>query len=79
MSPVPETAKKFLTRAQGDYWYDGKPAAVDIHDPYGTLMEKRGAVRDGGSLWEREGRIAGWSTVMDADRYLTRWIDFVAS
>jgi putative spermidine/putrescine transport system substrate-binding protein len=79
-SPVPETAKKFLTPAEWDYWYDGKPAAIDIHDPYGTLMEKKGAVRDGGSLWEREGRIAVWNTVMDEDRYLTRrWIEFVAS
>jgi putative spermidine/putrescine transport system substrate-binding protein len=43
-------------------------------------MEKKGAVRDGGSLWEREGRIAVWNTVMDEDRYLTRrWIEFVAS
>ena len=55
-SPVPETAKKFLTQAEWDYWYEGKPAAVDIKDPYGNLMEKKGAVRDGGSLWEREGQ-----------------------
>ena len=79
-SPVPETAKKFLTQAEWDYWYDGKPAAIDIHDPYGTLMERKGAVRDGGSLWEREGRIAVWNTVMYEDRYLTRrWIEFVAA
>jgi hypothetical protein len=32
-SPVPETAKKFLTQAEWDYWYDGKPAAVDMMDP----------------------------------------------
>jgi putative spermidine/putrescine transport system substrate-binding protein len=78
-SPVPETAKKFLTPAEWDYWYDGKPAAVDITDPYGNLMEKKGEVRDGGSLWEREGRIAVWNTVMDEDRYMTRrWIEFIA-
>jgi putative spermidine/putrescine transport system substrate-binding protein len=79
-SPVPETAKKFLTSAEWDYWYDGKPAAVDITDPYGKLMEKKGEVRDGGSLWEREERISVWNTVMDEDRYLTRrWNEFVAS
>lgn len=79
-SPVPETARKFLTPAEWDYWYEGKPAAVDIKDPYGHLMEKAGATRDGGSLWEREGRVAVWNTVMDADRYLTkRWNDFVSS
>jgi putative spermidine/putrescine transport system substrate-binding protein len=79
-SPVPETAKKFLTQAEWDYWYDGKPAAVEIKDPYGNLMEKKGVVRDGGSLWEREERIAVWNTVMDEDRYLTRrWNEFIAS
>lgn len=79
-SPVPETARKFLSQDEWDYWYEGKPAAVDIKDPYGTLMEKQGAVRDGGSLWEREGRVTVWNTVMDEDRYLTRrWNDFVSS
>jgi putative spermidine/putrescine transport system substrate-binding protein len=79
-SPVPETAKQFLTAEEWDYWYDGKPAAVDIKDPYGNLMEKQGAVRDGGSLWEREGRVTVWNTVMDEDRYLTkRWNDFVSA
>jgi len=50
-----------------DYWYRGQAAAVDIKDPYGNLMEKKGAVRDGGSLWEREGRVTVWNTVMDED------------
>lgn len=79
-SPVPSTAKKFLTDAEWDYWYEGKPAATDIKDPFGQLIDKKGAVRDGGSLWHREGHIAVWNTVMDQDRYLTRrWIGFVAS
>jgi len=79
-SPVPDTARKFLTQAEWDYWYDGKPAAVDITDPYGTLMDKKGEVRDGGSLWKREERIAVWNTVMDEDRYLTRrWNEFLTS
>jgi putative spermidine/putrescine transport system substrate-binding protein len=79
-SPVPETAKKFLSPAEWDYWYEGKPAAVDIKDPYGNVMEKQGAVRDGGSLWQREGRVVVWNTVMDQDRYLTkRWNEFVSA
>ncbi len=79
-SPVVETAKKFLTPEEWDYWYEGKPAAVDILDPYGHLMEKKGATRDGGSLWEREGHVAVWNTVMDEDRYLTkRWNEFVSA
>jgi putative spermidine/putrescine transport system substrate-binding protein len=79
-TPVPETAKNFMTPEEWDYWYEGKPAAVDIKDPYGNLMEKKGAVRDGGSLWEREGRVTVWNTVMDEDRYLTRrWNDFISA
>jgi putative spermidine/putrescine transport system substrate-binding protein len=79
-SPVPETAKKFLTPDEWDYWYDGKPAAIDIKDPYGNLMEKKGTVRDGGALWEREGHVTVWNTVMDEDRYLTRrWNEFIST
>jgi putative spermidine/putrescine transport system substrate-binding protein len=79
-SPVPETAKKFLTSEEWDYWYDGKPAAIDIKDPYGNLVEKKGATRDGGALWEREGNVTVWNTVMDEDRYLTkRWNEFISA
>jgi putative spermidine/putrescine transport system substrate-binding protein len=79
-SAVPSTAKTFLTQEEWDYWYEGKPAAVDIKDPYGTLMEKKGTTRDGGAIWDRMGNIACWNTVMDEDRYLTRrWNEFVSS
>src|SRR5882757_2440652 len=78
-SSVPETAKKFLSGEEWDYWYDGKPAVIDIKDPYGNLMEKKGKVRDGGSFAERTGRIACWNTLMDEDRYLTRrWNEFIS-
>jgi putative spermidine/putrescine transport system substrate-binding protein len=76
----PENARKFLTDAEWDYWYDGKPAATDILSPYGKLMEKAGKVRDGGALWDRLGNIAVWNSVMDEDRYLTRrWNEFITS
>jgi putative spermidine/putrescine transport system substrate-binding protein len=79
-SGVPENAKKFLTEAEWDYWYGGKPATTDITDPYGKLMEKAGNIRDGGAFWDRMGNIAVWNTVMDEDRYLTRrWNEFITS
>lgn len=79
-SAQPENAKKYLTPAEWDYWYGGKPAATDIYSPFGKLMEKAGNVRDGGSLWERLGNIAVWNSVMDEDRYLTRrWNEFITS
>ncbi len=77
---MPENAKKFLTQAEWDYWYGGKPAATDIIDPFGKLMEKEGGVRDGGAFWDRLGNIAVWNSVMDEDRYLTRrWNEFITS
>ena len=76
----PEAAKKYLTPAEWDYWYGGKPAAVDIFDPFGKLMEKAGRARDGGAFTERMGNIAVWNSVMDEDRYLTRrWNEFITS
>jgi len=79
-SAQPENARKFLTPAEWDYWYDGKPAATDIVDPFGRLMAKAGEVRDGGSFWDRMGRIAVWNSVMDEDRYLTRrWNEFITT
>jgi len=77
---VPENAKKFLTPAEWDYWYDGKPAATEIKDPFGKVMEKVGGVRDGGAFWNRMGNIAVWNSVMDEDRYLTRrWTEFITA
>jgi putative spermidine/putrescine transport system substrate-binding protein len=79
-SSVPETAKRFLTPAEWDYWYEGKPARSEITDPYGHHMEDVGHVRDGGSLWERMGKVACWNTVMDENRYMVRkWNEFVAA
>jgi putative spermidine/putrescine transport system substrate-binding protein len=79
-SAQPQNAKKYLTDAEWDYWYGGKPAATDINNPFGKLMEKAGNRRDGGSYDERMGNIAVWNTVMDEDRYLTRrWNEFITS
>ena len=79
-SSVPETAKANLTPNEVGYWYEGKPATEDILDPYGAVMDKAGAVRDGGSFEERIGNIACWNTVMDEERYMVqRWNEFVSA
>ena len=79
-SSVPGTAKNFLTADEWDYWYEGKPARREITDPHGQPMEPVGHVRDGGSLWERMGRVACWNTVMDENRHMVRkWNEFVAA
>ena len=76
------TGRRHAGSADGcgrNYWCAGKPAAVNTRGPYGNPMEKKGEVHAGGSLHEREGRIAVWITVMGEDRSMTpRWNEFIA-
>ncbi|MDF0601243.1 extracellular solute-binding protein [Psychromarinibacter sp. C21-152] len=77
---VLETAKGFMEPYEWDYWYEGEPAAEDIYSPDGRLLEEAGAVRDGGSYWERMGAVACWNAVMDENQYMVRkWNEFIAA
>jgi putative spermidine/putrescine transport system substrate-binding protein len=77
---IPENVKPLMTANEYGYWYEGKPATEDILNPFGKVMEKTGAVRDGGALWDRMGNIGIWNTLMDEDRYLVRqWQNFIAA
>jgi putative spermidine/putrescine transport system substrate-binding protein len=77
---VISTTKKELAPYEWAYWYEGKPAEKDIQAPNGTLIEKAGAVRDGGSYETRMSRIACWNSVMDQNEYLiTKWNQFIAA
>jgi putative spermidine/putrescine transport system substrate-binding protein len=79
-SAVLDTAKKYMSADEWGYWMEGKPAKGDIKNPQGVVMEKAGAVRDGGSFYERMGHIACWNSVMDQDRYMVqRWNQFIAA
>jgi len=76
-SPVPSTAKKFLTPAEWAFWYEGKAAPEVVNDPYGTPMEPVGTKRDGGSFLDRVTNISCWNTLMDEAAYMNkRWNDF---
>ena len=62
------------------YWMEGKPAEKDIHAPDGSLLEKAGAMRDGGSYDDRMGNVACWNAVMDENDYMVRkWNEFIAA
>jgi putative spermidine/putrescine transport system substrate-binding protein len=75
-----DTAKNYMTADEWGYWVEGKPAQGDIIAPDGKVMEKAGAVRDGGSFEERMGKVACWNSVMDEDRYMVRrWNEFIAA
>jgi putative spermidine/putrescine transport system substrate-binding protein len=79
-SAVLSTAQKYMEPYEWDYWMLGKPAAKDIHAPDGSLIEKAGTVRDGGSYDERMGAVACWNAVMDENDYMVRkWNEFIAA
>ncbi len=79
-SAAPENAKKYMSQAEWDFWYEGKPAAEDMIDPFGKKLEAKGAVRDGGSFKERFGNIVCWNSTMKENTYLVqKWNEFIAS
>src|SRR6202795_822950 len=79
-SAVLSTAKANMTADEWGYWMEGKPAVGDIKAPDGTLLEKAGAVRDGGSYDDRMGGVACWNAVMDENDYMVRkWNEFIAA
>jgi putative spermidine/putrescine transport system substrate-binding protein len=79
-SAVLSTAKANMEPYEWAYWMEGKPAEKDIKAPDGSLLEKAGAVRDGGSYEERMGGVACWNAVMDENDYMVRkWNEFIAA
>jgi len=79
-SAVLPTAQAQMAPYEWDYWMLGKPAAQDIKAPDGTVMEKAGTVRDGGSYEARMGAVACWNAVMDENDYMVRkWNEFIAA
>jgi putative spermidine/putrescine transport system substrate-binding protein len=79
-SAVLSTAKSNMEPYEWAYWMEGKPAEKDIHAPDGSLLEKAGATRDGGSYDDRMGNVACWNAVMDENDYMVRkWNEFIAS
>ncbi|PJR64182.1 ABC transporter substrate-binding protein [Raoultella sp. T31] len=72
----PERSRQYLSVAEWDFWYDGKPAAEMLYDAWGSPLIPAGERRDGGSYEQRMSHIAVWNSVMDEHNYLTRrWQD----
>ncbi|PCI02639.1 MAG: ABC transporter substrate-binding protein [Hyphomicrobiales bacterium] len=79
-SAVPETSKNFMSEDEWGYWFEGKAAKGEIKSPQGNVLEKAGAVRDGGSFYDRMGAVACWNSVMDENRHMVRkWNEFIAA
>src|SRR6201988_1756087 len=79
-SAVLSTAQANMTADEWGYWMEGKAAVSDIKAPDGTILEKAGAKRDGGSYDDRMGAVACWNAVMDENDYMVRkWNEFIAA
>ena len=79
-SAVLSTAKANMSADEWGYWMEGKAAVGDIKAPDGTLLEKAGAMRDGGSYDDRMGNVACWNAVMDENDYMvSKWNEFIAA
>jgi len=79
-SAAPETSKLFMSDDEWGYWFEGKAATGDITSPQGQVIEHAGAVRDGGSFYDRMGHVACWNSVMDENQYMVRkWNEFIAA
>ena len=79
-SAAPETSKAHMSADEWGFWFEGKPAQGDIINPFGQMMESAGAVRDGGSFYERMGAVECWNSVMAENRYMVRkWNEFIAA
>lgn len=77
---VRERIRRYLSDAEWDYWYEGKPAHTDLPDPFGEICVRSGESRDGGSYLERMARVRVWNTIMDDHNYLARrWNEFLSA
>lgn len=77
---VPEQTRKYLDRAEWDYWFDGKPATQDLLGADGRVAVRRGCTRTGGSYFERLSNVAVWNTVMNSYEYsLVRWYELLTT
>jgi putative spermidine/putrescine transport system substrate-binding protein len=75
---VRDRTRRFLTDAEWDYWYEGKPASADLPDPFGETCVRAGEIRDGGAYLDRMSRVRVWNTIMDDHNYLARrWNEFL--
>lgn len=66
------TLRKHLSNEEWDFWYRGRPAAVDIRNADGAIVFKKGERREGGAYEDRMSRVAVWDTVMKEHNYLVR-------
>ncbi|MBT7443109.1 MAG: extracellular solute-binding protein [Methylococcales bacterium] len=76
----PQRSQQFMAQAEWDYWYQGKPAAVDLRGTDGRVSVRKGDIRTGGSYEKRLSNVAVWNTVMPTYEYsLQKWYEFISA
>lgn len=76
----PQRSEKFLSAAEYDYWYAGKPAREALKGTDGKISVKVGESRRGGSYEKRFENVAVWNTVMPTYEYsLQKWYEFLSA
>lgn len=74
----PERSKQFMSEAEWNYWYAGKPATEILQGTDGKDSIQIGDIRTGGSYQRRFSNIAVWNTMMPNYEYsLSKWNEFV--
>jgi len=76
----PQRSKQYLKQAEWDYWYQGKPATIDLRGTDGKISVHKGDVRRGGSYEKRFSNVAVWNSVMPTYEYsLQKWYEFISA
>lgn len=76
----PERSAQYLSKAEWDYWYEGKVAAQALKGTDGRIIVSKGAQRNGGSYKARFSNVAVWNTVMPSYEYsLQKWYEFITA
>ena len=60
----PQRSKQFMSQAEWNYWYEGKPATEILQGTDGKNSVQIGEIRTGGSYQRRFSNIAVWNTMM---------------
>ena len=76
----PQRSAQYLSQAEWDYWYQGKPASETLLGTDGKPSVSKGEQRSGGSYESRFSNVAVWNTVMPNYEYsLQKWYEFITS
>ena len=76
----PERSRSYLSEAEWNYWYQGKPTTEALRGTDGKISVKPGELRTGGSYEKRFSNVAVWNTVMPTYEYsLQKWYEFISS